>query len=356
MNLTVTGKYLDMLWTPWYLIFLAVISTFNQEKKPVRKHLKWSFWGVWQAWTLPLQRHRKVHLSKKEVLKGWLQIRIKCALWPSLLLVLLGLGDLETETNTTCFYCWDQVLFLHVKASLVLFLWWDLPLWDKKQSLGQNQSLAEGVQGWDSKSWNFIANVTATGACCSDQYWYLTLPTCTKCPRRCCLTSPLTSSFPAQGELATPWIDCRFMFLLVNSSEPVFPRQGSANPSFPAHSQWDNDVKLSLVPPRLLGSFSVGITPVRAQTLPSVLCSAKLCRWTLSFVQRRSQAAVMPSLVYSWAWSVSMEWASWDLILLSGSLLTLELSLQGKTLLSGHAFCFGRQRVTAVFTCEAGFD
>lgn len=67
-------------------------------------------------------------------------------------------------------------------------------------------------------------------------------------------------------------------------------------------------------------------------------------------VQRRSQAAVMPSLVYSWAWSVSMEWASWDLILQSGSLLTLELSLQGKTLVSCHAFCFGRQRVTAVFT------
>lgn len=99
----------------------------------------------------------------------------------------------------------------------------------------------------------------------------------------------------------------------------------------------------SVVPSWLLGSFSVGITPWR--TLSAVL-RAEI--WALSFVQRRSQPAVMPSLVYSWGWSVSMEWASWDLILQSGSLLTLELSLQGKTLVSCHAFCFGRQRVTAV--------
>lgn len=60
--------------------------------------------------------------------------------------VLLGLGDLERETNITCSYCWDQALSLQVKASLVLLLWWDLPLWDKTSELG-----------WDSKSWNFIA-------------------------------------------------------------------------------------------------------------------------------------------------------------------------------------------------------
>lgn len=129
MNLTVTGKYLNLLWTLWYFIFWTVASTFNQEKRHIKKHLKWDVWGVWQTWTLPLQKLGKVHLSKKK--KGWLQSRLQCPTWPSLLLVLLGLGDLETETNTTCFYCWDQVLSLQVKASLVLLLWWDLPLWDK---------------------------------------------------------------------------------------------------------------------------------------------------------------------------------------------------------------------------------
>ena len=64
-------------------------------------------------------------------------------------------------------------------------------------------------------------------------------------------------------------------------------------------------------------------------SLDAVL-TAEICKLTLSILQRKNKIAVISSLVYSWDWSVSMECASWDLILQSGLLLTLELSLQGK--------------------------
>lgn len=201
---------------------------------------------MWQTWTLPLQRHGKVHLSKKKNSKGCLQTRLKCPKWPSPLPVLLELGDLERETNITCSYCWDQVLSLQVKASLVLLPWWDLPLWDKTRELKTGTPRAGISQ----------PSVTVPGACCSGHYWYLTYPTCTKCPRRCCLTSPLTFSFPAPG--TGNFLDCRFIFLSVPVSQS-FQGQTSANPCFPAHLQWCETSTGSILPP---GKFFSGNCPV----------------------------------------------------------------------------------------------
>lgn len=90
-------------------------------------------------------------------------------------------------------------------------------------TLGQKRSVAEGVKDWDSESWNFIAKCDCHW---SLLLWPLLIP---DTPNLHQMSQEVLSDFTCHLLIPSPRgtgnsLDCRFILLLVNSSEPVFPR------------------------------------------------------------------------------------------------------------------------------------